>query len=113
MVSAAEKKNMHHKLRKGPQETLFGKPVLISKFIIAIYSWNQNFIYRLDICKVELFTKITLACYLIQHPVELIPSLNNTLPVIAVHNKNETLRVLEVVPPQGPDLFWVFGTENQ
>ena len=35
---SSRKKNMHHKLRKGPQETLFGKPVLISKFIIAIYS---------------------------------------------------------------------------
>jgi hypothetical protein len=37
--------------------------------------------------------------------VELISGLNNTLSVIAIHNKNEPLGVLEVVPPQGPDLF--------
>jgi hypothetical protein len=37
--------------------------------------------------------------------VELISGLNNTLSVIAVHNKDEALGVLEVVPPQGPDLF--------
>jgi len=46
----------------------------------------------------------TLQFYLVQHPVELISGLNNTLSVVAVYNKNEALGVLEVVPPQGPDL---------
>lgn len=46
----------------------------------------------------------TLRYYLVQHPVELISGLNNTLSVVAVYNKNEALGVLEVVPPQGPDL---------
>lgn len=42
--------------------------------------------------------------YLIQHPMQFIPGLNNTISIIAVHNENETLCVLEVVPPQGTDL---------
>jgi hypothetical protein len=37
--------------------------------------------------------------------VKLISGLNNTLSVIAVNNKNEALGVLEIVPPQGPDLY--------
>lgn len=36
--------------------------------------------------------------------MQLIPSLNNTVSVIAVHNKYKTLGVLKVVPPQGTDL---------
>lgn len=43
--------------------------------------------------------------YLIQHPVQLIPCLNNSIPVIAINHKNKTLRVLEVVPPQWTDLY--------
>ena len=42
--------------------------------------------------------------YLIQHPVELIPCLNNTISVIAINDKDKTLCVLEVVPPQWSDL---------
>ena len=42
--------------------------------------------------------------YLIQHPMQFIPSLNHPISIIAVHNENETLCVLEVVPPQGTDL---------
>jgi len=42
---------------------------------------------------------------LVQHTMELISGLNNTLSVVAVHNKNEALGVLEVVPPQGSDLL--------
>jgi hypothetical protein len=42
--------------------------------------------------------------YLVQHPVELIPGFDNTVPIIAVHNKDETLGVLEIMPPQRPDL---------
>jgi len=37
--------------------------------------------------------------------MELISGLNNTLSVVAVHNKNEALGVLEVVPPQRSDLL--------
>jgi hypothetical protein len=37
--------------------------------------------------------------------VKLISGLNNTLSVVAVHHKNKALGVLEVVPPQGPDLY--------
>jgi len=43
--------------------------------------------------------------YLIQHPVELISGFNNTVTVIAVHNKDKTLGVLEVMPPERSDLF--------
>ena len=42
--------------------------------------------------------------YLIQHPVELISGFNNTVTVIAVHNKDKTLGVLEVMPPERTDL---------
>jgi hypothetical protein len=37
--------------------------------------------------------------------MELISSFNNTVAIIAINNKNETLCVLEIVPPQWPDLF--------
>jgi len=53
---------------------------------------------------VERFFKST-GIYLVQHPVELIPGFNNTVPIVAVHNEDETLCVLEVMPPQWPDLF--------
>ena len=43
--------------------------------------------------------------YLIQHPVELISGFNNTVTIVAVHNKDKTLCVLEVMPPEGSDLF--------
>jgi hypothetical protein len=43
--------------------------------------------------------------YLVQHPVELISCFNNTITVIAVHNKDKTLGVLEVMPPERSDLF--------
>lgn len=42
--------------------------------------------------------------YLIQHPMQLIPGLNNSISVIAIHHKYKTLSVLEVVPPQWTDL---------
>ena len=48
--------------------------------------------------------KITVEPYLIEHPVQFISSLNNTVSVIAVHHKDETLSVLEVVPPQWTNL---------
>jgi hypothetical protein len=37
--------------------------------------------------------------------MELIPSFNNTIPVIAVHDKDKPLGVLEVMPPERSDLF--------
>ena len=41
---------------------------------------------------------------LVQHPVQLVASLADAVAVVAVHHEDETLRILEVVPPQGPDL---------
>jgi hypothetical protein len=38
------------------------------------------------------------------HSLQFILSLSNPLSVIGVHHEYETLGVLEVVPPQGPDL---------
>lgn len=43
--------------------------------------------------------------YLVQHPVQLISGFNNTVTVIAIHNKDKTLCVLEVMPPERSDLF--------
>lgn len=37
--------------------------------------------------------------YLIQHAVQLIPSLNNTVTIIAINHKDEPLCILEVVSP--------------
>lgn len=37
--------------------------------------------------------------------MQFISRLNNSVSVIAVHHKNKTLSVLEVVPPQGTDLY--------
>jgi len=36
--------------------------------------------------------------------MQLISGLNNSVPIIAVYNKNKTLSVLEIVPPQGTNL---------
>lgn len=40
--------------------------------------------------------------YLIQHPRQPMSCLINSIPIIAVHNKDQPLSVLEVVPPKGP-----------
>lgn len=42
---------------------------------------------------------------LLQHLLEFISRLLDPLPVIAVHHKDEALSVLEVVPPQRPNLI--------
>lgn len=42
--------------------------------------------------------------YLIQHPMQLIPGLNNTVSIITVNHKNKALCVLEVMSPQRTDL---------
>lgn len=41
---------------------------------------------------------------LVEHALQLVPGLANAVAVIAVHHKDQTLCVLEVVPPQGADL---------
>lgn len=42
--------------------------------------------------------------YLVQHSMQLIPCLNNSVPVVAINHKDKTLGVLEVVPPQWANL---------
>ena len=32
----------------------------------------------------------------VQHSLELLPCLRNTLPIVRVNNKNDTLRILEI-----------------
>ena len=41
---------------------------------------------------------------LVQHSMKLVASLSRTVPVVGIDNKDEPLRVLEVVPPEGSDL---------
>lgn len=41
---------------------------------------------------------------LVEHALEFLTSLNNTITIVAVDNENDTLGVLEVVPPQRTDL---------
>ena len=41
---------------------------------------------------------------LVEHPLQLLPSLDNTITIIAVHDEDDTLSILKVMPPQGSDL---------
>jgi hypothetical protein len=41
---------------------------------------------------------------LIQHALQLLPSLNNTIAIVAIDNEDDALGVLEVMSPQGSDL---------
>jgi len=41
---------------------------------------------------------------LVQHTLQLLSGLNNTITIVAVDNEDDTLRVLEVMSPQGSDL---------
>lgn len=41
---------------------------------------------------------------LVQHALQLLAGLNDTVTVVAVDDEDDTLRVLEVVPPQRSDL---------
>jgi len=41
---------------------------------------------------------------LVQHPLQLLTSLDHTVAIVAVHDEDDTLGVLEVMPPKGPDL---------
>lgn len=49
---------------------------------------------------------------LIQHALELLTSLNNTIAIIAVDDEDDTLGVLEVVPPQRTDLVLTTNIPN-
>jgi hypothetical protein len=41
---------------------------------------------------------------LVQHSLELLTGLNNTVAIVAVDNEDDTLGVLEVMPPERADL---------
>lgn len=41
---------------------------------------------------------------LVQHALELLTRLNNTVAIVAVNDEDDTLGVLEVMPPQRADL---------
>lgn len=41
---------------------------------------------------------------LVQHALELLTRLNNTVAIVAVNDEDDTLGVLEVMPPQRTDL---------
>jgi hypothetical protein len=45
-----------------------------------------------------------LDAHLVEHALQLVPCLADTITIIAVHHEDQTLCVLEVVPPQGADL---------
>jgi len=40
----------------------------------------------------------------LEHPVHLVPLFADPVPIVGVDNEDETLGVLVVVPPEGPDL---------
>ena len=42
---------------------------------------------------------------LVQHPLQLLTCLDNTISIIAVDDEDDALSVLEVVSPQRPDLI--------
>ena len=44
------------------------------------------------------------AAHLVEHAVELVPSLRDAVTIVAIHHEDQTLGVLEVVPPQRADL---------
>ena len=41
---------------------------------------------------------------LVQHTLQLLSGLNNTITIVAVNYEDDTLGVLKVMSPQGPDL---------
>jgi hypothetical protein len=41
---------------------------------------------------------------LVQHALQFLPSLNNTVAIVAVNNEDDALGVLEVMSPQGSNL---------
>ena len=41
---------------------------------------------------------------LVQHALQLLPGLDDTVAIVGVDDEDDALRVLEVMPPEGPDL---------
>ena len=41
---------------------------------------------------------------LVQHALQLLTCLNNTVTIVTIDNKDDALGVLEVMPPEGPNL---------
>ena len=72
----------------------------IPQFILQIQQGRVKHLSKLLSPHKELTTKK----YLVEHPVELIPSFNNTVTIIAINHKDKSLGVLEVMPPQWSDL---------
>jgi hypothetical protein len=42
---------------------------------------------------------------LVQHTLQLLTSLNNTITIVAVNDEDDSLGVLEIMSPQRPDLI--------
>jgi hypothetical protein len=42
--------------------------------------------------------------HFVEHPVELISGLPNTVAIVAINHEDQALRVLKVVPPERTDL---------
>ena len=49
---------------------------------------------------------------LVQHALELLTRLNNTVAIVAVNDEDDTLGVLEVMPPQRTDLVLTTDIPN-
>lgn len=42
--------------------------------------------------------------YLVQHPMQLVSGFHHTISVVTIHHEDQALRVLEIMPPQWPNL---------
>ena len=49
---------------------------------------------------------------LVQHSLELLASLNNTIAIVAVNDEDDALGVLEVMPPERSDLVLACGSKD-
>ena len=67
-------------------------------------SINGRHICPSKIINGEKSAKIDTPQHLIQHPVQLVSGLTNSISVIAVNHKDKPLRVLEVMSPQRTNL---------
>lgn len=47
---------------------------------------------------------LVISTHLVEHAVKLIPGLRDTVTIVAIHHEDQTLGVLEVVPPERADL---------
>ena len=69
----------------------------------------------LDLVALEAYRQILFVCkdqkqsipqlVLIQHALQLLTGLNDTIAVIAINDENDALGILEVMPPQRSDLI--------